>query len=500
LPRELALLEEILGAKLLDDPDAQVRMAALLAISEMPVTEAAGAALYAMLKDPRNSRDNWIPDAATSAAARHDAGFLKAVLADGAPAAVDSKAKPDSTLVPDSSFRGALSEVVEHVSAHYASRGPIETIVPLLAAVKGASDTVAMAVLNGLVSGWPQGKAPPFSEAEKQTLTGMMQSLPESIRGRLLLLARKWGRGELFADGLAGIARSRGKQIADASLSPEARVAAAKELISLKDEPQAVQLVLAQVNLLTSPELAAGLVGALAGSRNPETGRALASHWLECTPTVRRAVIATLLRRVEWASSLLDAVETGKIRRTDLASEHWSQLKLNLNSTLSQRAEKLSNMAGAISADRAEIVQKLLPLAKEAGEPARGQVVFVASCAVCHTFNGQGGKVGPDLTGIGARDRAEILIDILDPNRSVEANYQLWNVSTKEGETYSGRLDAETQTSVEILDATGQKHVIQRKDIETMNASQLSIMPNGFETLPPADLKGLLAYLTQPHS
>jgi len=127
-------------------------------------------------------------------------------------------------------------------------------------------------------------------------------------------------------------------------------------------------------------------------------------------------------------------------------------------------------------------------------------VVFVASCAVCHTFNGQGGKVGPDLTGIGARDRAEILIDILDPNRSVEANYQLWNVSTKEGETYSGRLDAETQTSVEILDATGQKHVIQRKDIETMNASQLSIMPNGFETLPPADLKGLLAYLTQPHS
>jgi len=142
-------------------------------------------------------------------------------------------------------------------------------------------------------------------------------------------------------------------------------------------------------------------------------------------------------------------------------------------------------------------VQKLLPLAKEKGDPARGKEVFTTNCAVCHTFSGQGGKVGPDLSGVAARDRSEILIDILDPNRSVEANYRLWNVTTREGETYSGRLEAETQTSVELLDTTGQKHAIQRKDIGTMEGSQLSIMPNGFEALPPDDLKSLLDYLTQ---
>jgi hypothetical protein len=65
------------------------------------------------------------------------------------------------------------------------------------------------------------------------------------------------------------------------------------------------------------------------------------------------------------------------------------------------------------------------------------------------------------------------------------------------GESYSGRLETETQTAVEILDPTGKKHVLQRKDIETMRGSELSIMPNGFETLSPADLKALLAYLTQ---
>ena len=63
--------------------------------------------------------------------------------------------------------------------------------------------------------------------------------------------------------------------------------------------------------------------------------------------------------------------------------------------------------------------------------------------------------------------------------------------------TFSGRLETETQTTVEILDTTAQKHVIQRKDIASLDASQLSIMPTGFESLPPADLKALMEYLLQ---
>jgi putative heme-binding domain-containing protein len=144
-------------------------------------------------------------------------------------------------------------------------------------------------------------------------------------------------------------------------------------------------------------------------------------------------------------------------------------------------------------------VKKLLPLAKEKGDVSHGKDVFTATCAVCHTFNGQGGKVGPDLSGIGAKDKTEILLDILDPNRSVEANYRLWNVTTKEGDTFSGRLETETQTSVEILDTTGQKHAIQRKDIASMDGSANSIMPTGFEALPPDDLKSLLAFMTETH-
>src|SRR6185503_12130293 len=100
-----------------------------------------------------------------------------------------------------------------------------------------------------------------------------------------------------------------------------------------------VEDVLKQVNRLTPPALAAGLVNALGDSRNTNTGAAVTAHWPELTPTVRRAAIAVLMRRGDWALSLLDAVANEKINKNDLAPEHWSQLKQNPNRAVARRAE-----------------------------------------------------------------------------------------------------------------------------------------------------------------
>jgi putative heme-binding domain-containing protein len=193
----------------------------------------------------------------------------------------------------------------------------------------------------------------------------------------------------------------------------------------------------------------------------------------------------------------LDAIEGGKLPSSELATEQWAFLKSSPDGNISKRAQSLAGSRGAITADRAAIVAKLLPVAAKSGDPVRGKEVFNANCAVCHAFNGTGGKVGPNLTGIGSREPKDILIDILDPNRSVEANYRSWIVSTGD-ETYAGRLESETQTTVEILDSAGQKHIIQRKEIKQMSTSGASIMPNGFESLPESDLSALLTYLKTP--
>lgn len=492
MPRDATGRDALLKGKLLEDADAQVRMAVLLALSEMPASDAAGSLVFAALQQKRNSEDKWLPDAAAAAAGRNDAGFLKAVLSN------DKRSK--SKEGTGSELEGPPGRVVRLVTGHYAQRGPVESIVPILVSLKGAPTDVGVAILDGLVAGWPQGKAPALSSMELKELTGLMQSLPESGRDRLLALAQRWNRTDVFGASIVQIIDSLKEQIRNEAAPDEKRVAAAKRLLPLDLSGDAVSVVLDQVTLLTPPDLATGWINALTASRHSNAGEVIVSRWAHFTPASRRAAIAAMMRRPEWTRSLLSGVEKKQIQVTDLAAEHWSQLKQNPDRTLGRLADRLSAPLGGVSADREEVVKRLLPLAKEKGDPARGKEVFTMQCATCHLFNGQGGKVGPELSGIALRDRADILMEILDPNRSVEANYRQWNVSTKDGETFSGRLDAETQTTIEILDTTGQKHVIQRKNIASLEPSQLSIMPSGFEAIPGEDLKALLEFLTQQNS
>lgn len=654
LPRDESSVAALLNSKLLEDTDAQVRMAAMLVISEMPEAKAAATTLLASLEKPENSQDRWIPDAITAAAARNDASFIKAVLANNPDLNPNPNLNPNldavasTNLIPNPSFEiqsdnrpinwrasthsgrgtlaladiahsgkhsvtisatngadvswavhvavkprtdyrlsgwiktenvqrlgraigallnvhelqdpvrgatkgisgntdwtkveltfnsgqmteitinclfggwgratgtawfddiellpaagselaGEVGRVVRLVTTHYAQRGPTDTIVPTLAALKGASPSIAVAVLDGLGSGWPVEKAPSLSDADKKILSNVMESLPESARDRLLTLAQRWGQPNLFGASVAAIIDSLKKQIGDTAGAEDKRAAAAKRLVGLEDEAEAVELILKQVNVLSPPALASGFITALAESRRAGTGRAIVESWTQFSPAVRRNAITVLMRRGEWAMALLDAIDKQKISKGDLAAEHWSQLKQNPNRAVARRAERISEIAATVSADREEVINKFLPLAKERGDAARGKEIFTAQCANCHMLNGQGGKIGPDLTGIASKDRTEVLTEILDPNRSVEANYRMWNVTTKDGETFSGRLEAETQTTVEVLDTTAQKHVIQRKDIANIDASGLSIMPTGFESLPAEDLKALLEYLAQSH-
>jgi putative heme-binding domain-containing protein len=407
----------------------------------------------------------------------------------------------DVELVPaaGSALPGEVGRVVRVVTAHYAQRGPTDTIVATLEALKGAPPEVAAPILDGLVAGWPKEKAPTLNDGEKKQLTSLMDALAEPVRDRLLALSQRWNEPDLFGANIAGIIDSLKAQITDAGAADEKRIAAAKRLVGIDARAEIVGFILKQVTLLTPPALVNGFITALSESRDNSTGGELLAHWQEFTPTGKRNAVQTMMRRPEWTREMLDAVQKGTISRGDIGADQWSQLKSSPNRMLAGRATRLMETGNAVSADREEIVKKLLPLAKEKGDPARGKEVFTATCAVCHTFNGQGGKVGPDLSGIGARDRTEILTDILDPNRSVEANYRLWNVTTKDGETLSGRMDTETQTTIELLDTTGQKHVVQRKDIASLQGLQTSIMPNGFEALPPDDLKAALEYICTTH-
>ncbi|MEY2410344.1 MAG: uncharacterized protein QOF48_3014, partial [Verrucomicrobiota bacterium] len=483
IPRNAVSLSGLLASAVLSDPDAQVRLAAFLALAEMPPSEPAGAPIFAALKDATNTADRWIPDAVIAAAARHDASFLTAVFAGG------------SNLPP------ASASAIRIVTRHYAQRGPLDSILPTLLALSNSSPSVAVPLLEGLAVNWPADKVPALTQPDEAKLVSLFKTLSDEARAPFLALADRWSKRSVFAGEVAIAAKSFCGQMENTTLTDVERCAAARRLLSLSDNEESVGMVLGQINPLSTPELAGGLINALGRSRSPQTAPALIASLNKFTPATRRAALAALLRRPDWSTALLESIEKRELQRTDLASDHWADLKAHPNGAILVKARELDKgVPASTNANMEALTRKLLPVARQKGDAAKGREIFTKSCAICHAFDGQLSKIGPDLTGIGTRPRQDILVDIIDPNRSVEASYRQWNVTTKTGDVIAGRLDTETATVVEVLDMAGQRHAIQRQNLAEMTPSAVSLMPQTFDQLPESDLAALLEYLTAPPS
>jgi putative heme-binding domain-containing protein len=153
------------------------------------------------------------------------------------------------------------------------------------------------------------------------------------------------------------------------------------------------------------------------------------------------------------------------------------------------------------------VVKSLDPAAYEdyatrnAGDASRGVAVFNnvqgAACAKCHQVNGQGGEVGPALTGVGAKyDRAKLIESVLYPSRQIFDGYQQTLVRTRSGDTYAGAVRGETQDDLTLIDAENKKHVIKKSDVDRRKTSELSLMPEGLHSgLKPQEFADLIAYL-----
>ncbi len=122
----------------------------------------------------------------------------------------------------------------------------------------------------------------------------------------------------------------------------------------------------------------------------------------------------------------------------------------------------------------------ILPLK---GDAERGRVLFLATttqCKNCHKVGDEGTALGPDLTSIGkARTKAELLESLLEPSLRVEPQYVQYNVATKSGRTVSGLLVRRDAHEVVLRDAQNQEVRLKAEEVERLDASRQSLMPEG---------------------
>ncbi|HZV33401.1 MAG TPA: c-type cytochrome, partial [Verrucomicrobiae bacterium] len=135
------------------------------------------------------------------------------------------------------------------------------------------------------------------------------------------------------------------------------------------------------------------------------------------------------------------------------------------------------------------------------GDAEAGRKIFLerpdASCVRCHQIHGQGGKVGPDLTGIITRHNREYILEsILYPNKQIAPGFESVLVEMKNGQSYAGVVKSQDDQYLNIFSVEDNSLVkLKKADIKTQVKGP-SPMPEGMgNILSKQDLRNLVEFL-----
>ena len=389
------------------------------------------------------------------------------------------------------------------------SPGARALLKPLATTVGGRRDGEQMAAALRLVSSLD-------TDLQKECLSGFVSSVsrdgapaPESLDGwaalTRFLSSRDAQVRELAAKLSAKLPVAEGDRLAamfaeaaENALEPGGGLAKRRQALQILASAPFETLSPVASRLLDSrqpPSIQASAIAALGASGDERAAGVLLKGWPGFSPTSRSEVLRTIFARRNRLPALIEAIENGVVHRHDISGVQREQLKSIPDANLATRANRLFKESSTEAELTARIARYRGALNNKA-DPARGKVVYQKNCIVCHKLGDQGNEVGPSLGSITGKPDESVLMDILDPNGKIDPEYKLYLISAAGGKAYAGVLASESPTSVTLKRVDGGTDVVLRKDIISMTASELSLMPaNLHAQINPQDATNLIAFL-----
>jgi putative membrane-bound dehydrogenase-like protein len=469
LDKDEALLAKVVS--MTSDPDPSVRLQLAMTLGESS-NEAAVDALLTLAQ--KHGSERWMNTAVLSSSREHAGELLLALLQ-------SSKASK------------AAQSLLQPLATTVASRRDVRAMSQSLTIIAGLDEATARPCLAGIVEGASRGGEPfPKSDDGWAPVSRLLASESDTIRDLATKLAAKLplaNAGTLRV--IFGIAIH---QATNTESSLDDRRAAIQVLASAPYEalaPVATKLL----DATQPPALQRAAITSLAASSDKRVGAALLKNWPSFTPQVRSAVLNAIFARANRFSALLDAIDNGIVSRGEISAIQREQLTNAGDAQVAARAKKLfaNSTASADLQKRIDRYQKAL-----AGKRnfERGKLVFAKNCLACHKLGNEGHDVGPPLGTVINRPDETILLDLLDPSGRIEPEYRSYLVTTEDGRTFTGILASESPTSVTLRKDKGASDSILRKDIESISASGISLMPSNLhEQISPQDAADLIGFL-----
>jgi len=250
--------------------------------------------------------------------------------------------------------------------------------------------------------------------------------------------------------------------------------------------------------LLRQESIRLEAIRALSAIEVREAPALLLGLYPEASADHQRAIIETLSTRRDYAEALFAAMQDGRVERNAVPA----YVSRSLATMLGERyttAYGSGTLTGGKEAQMARYKKLLTPAALAKADASRGRTVYQRTCQVCHLMFGEGGKVGPDLTGSNRADLDYILLNILNPSGDIPDAYRLNIVTTRTGQVVSGIIVAEDAGKI-VLNVFGQAVTVLKTDIAKRERPEVSMMPDGLlTTLKDAEVLDLIKYLQSSH-
>ena len=249
--------------------------------------------------------------------------------------------------------------------------------------------------------------------------------------------------------------------------------------------------------LLDEPEVRIAALRAYAAFDGRwETGFLLLGRYDSFNADEKLAAVQTLASRPIYGRVLMGAIKEGSVPRRDVPAYVARQLHRVVGSGFLEVWGPITRVSSEKAAAIAKYTTILSDDAIATADTAHGEQMFTELCAVCHQMFGEGGLIGPDLTGSNRTELDYLLTNILDPSGDIQDVYQTLMVTTRDGRTYSGTVATKSPRSMTLRVVGQDEVVIAQSDIQSFDYFPLSMMPEGLlDPYTDDEVTNLVAYL-----
>jgi putative membrane-bound dehydrogenase-like protein len=274
--------------------------------------------------------------------------------------------------------------------------------------------------------------------------------------------------------------------------APQEQRVKALQMLAAQQRPE-LQAVLP--TLLDESSLRREAIRAVAAFDSDNLGKLLLERYPKWDREEKQEAIQTLSSRSRYGHLLTSALKSKNIPKTDIQPNMARQLHRVVGSGFTEfwgPIEQVASDAAAYNKYRQMVSQKALASA----DPKAGKRIFANTCGSCHKMYGEGGIIGPDLTGSNRTDPEYILLNVLEPSAEIQEDYRLVMINTRDGRTYSGNVISENERQVTLRVVGQDPVIINKSSIQNKETTPVSLMPPGlFEQLSEKEIVDLMAYL-----